>query len=748
MSDRAERANVIVSDRRPLGKLRVVELSGRIAAAYCGRMLAGAGATVTVVQPPGGHPLRRRRPAPGVTPGGLWEFLSDGKDLAGAEDEAALVAAADVVLDDIGHQVGDRPGLIRATFSPFGLTGPWRDRPVTEFVLQAMCGSTGRRGLPGRPPVHAGGAPVEYAAGSYAAAAISCYRWSQQVPDAGVHLDCSLLEAGAGTMHAFVTLDATFRADKTRPPRTVQIPSIEPTSDGYVGLSTITAQQFTDFLTMIGRPDLAADHSLLIPEERQRRRDEVLGAIRAWTGTRTTAEVVDLAIAYRIPVAPIGNGRTLPTQDHFVARQVFRSLPSGAIAPRLPFSITENDPSPETSPRSRWSGADPSPESDLPLAGLRVADLTAFWAGPAATHLLAALGADVVKVENPDRPDGMRYTTVKPDGPDWLEWSAVFHGVNANKRSLGLDLRQPDDLDRFKEMIGWADVVIENFSPRVLDQLGLPTEVIRSINPEAVIVRMPAFGLDGPWRDRTGFAMTVEQASGLAWQTGYTDGPPMDVGGVCDPLCGMQAVVSLMEALRRRSVSGRGALVQVPLVEVALNLAAEQVVQYATDGALVARGSNSGPDGAPQGVYPARGDDHWVALSVRDDAEWESLCQLMNAPGRDRNADPADPDHLDRLIAAWTSTRAVQDVVGQLVAVGIPAAEVVVPGEVADNPQLRARGFFEPLQHPVVGNYEIPSLPFRIEGGRSRWYRTPPPTVAQHSASMEDAFRPDSWSPA
>jgi crotonobetainyl-CoA:carnitine CoA-transferase CaiB-like acyl-CoA transferase len=694
--------------------LRVVEFSRGVAAAYCGKLLAEAGAEVNVVRPPGAHPLEQRRPHPGAAPGALHAFLTGPKQVVDADEAASLLTGADVLIDEGGKpdQGGSRFPGVRVSFTPFGLDGPWRDRPANEFILQAMTGSIAKRGLPGRPPVYSGGAPIDFVAGSYGAAAVSCF-----ILAAGpVHLDVSLLEAGAVTMHAFMTIDASFRGAPLWRSRRTMIPSIEPTADGYVGFSTITAQQFTDFLMMIGRPDMA-----------------------------TTAEIVETATALRIPVAPIGEGRNLPENDHLRQRGVFAHGTDGLLRPRRPWLVRGTDAAnaAHAVPTSHepWSGPPPGSPPDRPLSGLRVADLTAFWAGPAATHVLAALGADVVKVESPKRPDGMRFTSVRPGEPQWLEWSPVFHGVNANKRSVALDLHDDADRRAAEKLIEWCDVVIENFSPRVLDDLGLGEERIRALNPAAVLVRMPAFGLDGPWRDRTGFAMTVEQASGMAWQTGYSDGPPMDVGGVCDPMGGMHAVVALMSALRDRAATGKAAVVEVPLFEVALNAAAEQIVQYSLDGTLVVRDSNRGPDGAPQGVYQADREDTWVAVSIRDDEEWQRLCPLIGEPAWADDprlgtveARRAAHDTIDGRLADWCSLRPAAESVEMLVEAGIPAAEAVLPAMVAANPQLVARRFDEVLDHPVTGRHAIPSLPFRLAGTPAAgWYRAPAPTVGQHS---------------
>ncbi len=228
-----------------------------------------------------------------------------------------------------------------------------------------------------------------------------------------------------------------------------------------------------------------------------------------------------------------------------------------------------------------WPPREPSAHrTELPLRGITVVDLTAFWAGPAATHLLAMLGADVVKVESVQRPDGMRFAGgFRADVERWWEYSWVFHGVNAGKRSITLDLESDSGRELLGRLVADADVVIENFTPRVMENFGLGYDVLKGFNERIIEVRMPGFGLDGPWRDRVGFAMTMEQLAGLAWLTGYPDGLPTAPRGACDPLAGVHATFLTVAALEHRRRTGRGQLVEVPMIDVVLNASALQVIE-------------------------------------------------------------------------------------------------------------------------------------------------------------------------
>jgi crotonobetainyl-CoA:carnitine CoA-transferase CaiB-like acyl-CoA transferase len=365
----------------------------------------------------------------------------------------------------------------------------------------------------------------------------------------------------------------------------------------------------------------------------------------------------------------------------------------------------------------------PERPAGLPLAGLRVIDFTAFWAGPAATHSLAAFGADVVKIESVQRPDGIRYSGgMRKDVDDWWEYGWVFHAMNTNKRSVTLDLQSDDGIRLVKELVRHADVVIENFSPRVMEQFGLGADALLELNPRVVVVRMPAFGLTGPWRDRVGFAPTMEQIAGLAWVTGLPDGPPVAPRGACDPLAGAHAAFTVLAALEFADRTGRGQLVEVPMIETVLNVTAVQTMEFEVFGKVLERRGNRGHGVALQDIYRCAGEDDWIAVSVRTDDDLSSLAELIAGRGVD--------------IEEWLATQDAAVVVERLTGAGIPAAVVVSPSLVTENPQLRHRGFFECLEHPRTGAGLYPCPPFARFDGAENWLLRTPPTLGQHNGEV------------
>ncbi|MEZ4331159.1 MAG: CoA transferase [Myxococcota bacterium] len=775
---------------RPFQGLRIVELASQIAGPYATKLFVDAGAEVIKVEAPAGDPMRRWTASFQTLGRGesspLYQFLNAGKrsialdpgDAGDREILADLAAWADIVIEDQGPDglealgldpeawLEANPRLALVRISPWGQEGPWAQRPATDFTLQAASGSLEYRGFPWREPVAAGGRIVDWVAGSFAAVcALAAWRSARQ-SGTGQIVDLSSFECALQCLTIFGDLGSQFLGGLL--PRAIEIPSIEPTKDGHVGICTQTGQQWTDFCAMLGRQDIAQDPRFLEGRERMEQIDFMQEFIHGWMKERTTAEVIELCELIRIPVAPIGNGRDLPQFDHLQAREVYARAPGGFLQPRPPYRIDtverpaigatsridgdrgavlerlarDREAREATRKKSGTSDVFSRGYPDLPFSGLRVVDLTAFWAGPYATSILSDLGADVVKIESIQRPDGMRFAGAARHRTPLYEWGNVFHGANPGKRDVTIRLDHPDGVVLVKRLLADADIVIENFSARVMPSFGLDWETMRKINPRLISVRMPAFGLDGPWRDRLGFAMTIEQVSGLAWLTGYDD-LPLVVRGVCDPLGSVHAVFAIGLALAERERTGRGRQVEVPLVEPALNIAAEQVIEYSAFGTLLTRHANVMPHAAPQGVFETANADERVAVSVTTESAWAGLCRALGA--EDWAADPALSTHADRFaahatlatrLAEWIRPQTREAVLERLLAEGVPAAASINNHRLFPNPQLDARGFFQTMKHPVTGETRYPSFPATFSAFERDLHRSPPPTLGQHNREI------------
>ena len=751
----------------PLAGLTLVEMGSRVAAPYVGKLFTDAGATVVKVESPRGDPFRQWS-ASGASIGagddGAWfQFLNAGKrstiiDLeapGGLQRLFGLIAAADVVVDDhdpaaaqsLGVSAAEiraaNPATVVATLTPFGALGPWADRPANDFTLQALVGATDARGVPGEEPVYCGGDLGDFVVASLVAPAVLAMTLAARSSGRGVHIDASQFEAMMLAFQQYRTIYDVF-APAYRPGRQIEIPSVEPAKDGLVGFCTITGQQWQDFCAMIGDPELADDESLASFDQRMDRREEVWARIRAFTAERTVDELVEMAQAFRIPAGPIGTGDVVAELDHFAERAVFVETPGGFLQPRPPYQFSESvlaplrpapalgeaDEIPSAAPGGPLLGRD----AHRPLAGVKLLDLSAFWAGPFATNLFRVLGAELVKVESHTRLDGMRWAAGPiPVGDRMWEWSPVYHGANVGKTVVNLDLGTERGRELLHRMIGESDIVLENYSPRVVESWGVTWERVQELNPRTTLVRVPAFGTAGPWRDHVGFAMTMEQVSGLANRTGHPDGPPLVPKGPVDTMAGMHCVFAALLALVERERTGRGQLVEVPLIEAALQASAEQVVEYSAYGAVLERMGNRSPSASPQGLYRTAADDEWLAVSVETSAQWAVLTDLVDGlSGLDRRD---DADAIDAVLADWSGRRHGDAAAAELYRAGIPAAVCVHFNDAGQAVQHDFRRFFQWKDHPMTGWTPYPGYPFQVDGEHLD-LGDPAPLLGQHNDAV------------
>ncbi|OBJ40070.1 acyl-CoA hydratase [Mycobacterium colombiense] len=730
----------------PLAGLHVVEIASEISGPYAAKLLVDLGAEVVKIEPPTGDPLRHWGPfASGVVDpdrSGLFEYLNAGKhpatlDLSEADDLATargLIGRAHLLIDDSGPGTLEgrglgvedlqriNPNLVLLRISGFGQSGPFRRRRATPLTLQAASGWISCRDLE-RPPVQVGARIAEYVAGAYGAlGALTALR---SRPDGRVaEVDVSQLESLLSTLpYPMLMAQRMRRLGLPANLRSAPMLGVVRAADGWVGINCLTGQHWLDVCAMLGLPEFG-EHQLAImmggPE-----RDDFFAKAEPVLAGQTVAEIVELAQALRIPAAPVNDGATVLNCPQYAERGFF--VEAGSFRrPGPPFRLSKTPvaqprPAPRLGERpTAWTGdgrALQQAPGPLPFTGLRVLDLTTFWAGAYLTCYLGAFGADIVKVESIQRPDGHRYSgAFAYEGDDWYERSPIWQGTNLNKRDLTLDLTSPRGLDLARRLAAEADVVVENFSPRVVENFGLDYDSLTALNPDVIVVRMPGYGLHGPWRDYVGWALNFEQTSGMSAVTGYPDGPPCNPQGPADPIVGVHAGVALLAALEHRNRTGAGQLIEIAQIEVAAAVTAEPVIEYSMNGVVRPREGNR-RRGCLQGVYPTNEDDVWVALSVPDQ--------------------PIDHDVFDELVAAWTRTQTAAAIVETSQAQGI-AAERVITGDQMYDPefiaaQLDARGYYEELEHPITGPHRYPGWPFRITPGPRHQHRTAPPTLGQHN---------------
>jgi crotonobetainyl-CoA:carnitine CoA-transferase CaiB-like acyl-CoA transferase len=713
--------------------LRVVDLSTGIAGGYCSKLLTDLGADVVKLERREGDPLRRYSATGSVgedgdSDGVLFRYLHTSQRSVVTEDRDRIrswVGGADVVLESFVPGAAEELGIIgvapvTVSISSFGRGGPDSELSMPEEVLQARSGSLSNHGHMDKPPLTVGGQLGEYVTGAFAALGAVTAWWRASRTGEPEHVDVSMLEAMQYTLVTVPTVMARFPGGRMMTFRWVMIPGNEPTGDGeYVGITTVTTLQWRSLLRVIGRDDLADDEELATMLGRFRRAGEVNDVIRGWTRQHTAEEVVERCAEGRVPAAVVGNGQLLPTFVQLAERRAFERQPASSfVRPRAPFRFSAvrdrvMTPAPrlgapdddDQAPAPRPVGGTPGAVGDRPFTGIRVLDFTAFWSGPFATAWWSAMGADVIKVESVQRPDGIRFSAaVRPKvEPRYYEMAGLFHATNLGKRGITLDLGQPEGVALATRLIERSDIVCENFTPRVMDGFGLDYEAMRAIRPDVIVLRLPAFGLEGPWRDRPGFAQTMEQITGMAWRTGYEDGPPIIPGGFVDPAVGVHAAIALVAALEYRDRSGEGQLVEMPMIEVAAAMTAEQVAEHSAYGELLGRRGE-------RGVYRCEGEgEQWVAVDLESDP--------LAAEER----------------AAWCAQRPPDQAAKELLDAGIPAAAMVPAFMALDDPQLRARGYFEPVAHPLVGEHEYPGWPMRFSAGPDRYWRDPAPLLGQHN---------------
>jgi len=763
--------------------VQALEAGEGLAIAYAGHLLARLGAVVWKVEPPRGDPIRALGPFPDDVPhperGAHHLFYNGGKRSLALDPErrgdrallGRLARAADVLLVDAAWAEATRAGAlarrgaVAVVVTPFGLTGPYRDLPACDLVLQAMMGLAYITGEPDRPPLPLGLPVAELTAGQLAAGIALACLWRRRQGGRGFLVDLSCWEAALTAMeHSPMAWSYQRRVWRRRGNLGGLAGwGLYPCRDGYVGVISGLGDAYLRFLAMVGPP--LDDPRFRSMSARSRHAEEMHAAILSWLAERGREEVVREAQARRLPFGYLHTAADLLASPQLRARRFFGVVRQPGLGPltvpRAPFRARGARLRLAPAPRldahrplaRRLAPPPPAPtglERRLPLAGVRVLEMAIVWAGPLCGRLLAEAGAEVIKLEAARRPDLIRgparplhpadgvYPGARP-GPDPWNRHAYFNDRNRGKLGVCLDLDREEGRALARALAVRCDVVVENFSPGALARYGLDYASLRALRPDLIYLSMPAQGLSGPERGHVGYGATNDLTSGLISVTGYDDGTPQNAGiNVSDPVAAFHGFVAVAAALHYRARTGRGLHIDLSQRESTAYFMAPHVLDYLWNGRVAGPRGSAHPCWAPHGLYPCRGEDSWLAIVVRHDEEWRRLCRLapplaplagLGAPER-----LARRQEIDALLSSWTRTLPREEAWALLRRAGVPAGPAYEGPALFADPHLRRRRFWVAAPHPSAGRRLYPGPPWRL--GADGVGRRPAPTLGQHNRDV------------
>ena len=758
----------------PLQGIRVVEVAEGVAGPFCGRMLAAFGADVIKVEPtPHGDRTRTLGPRlPDVErseASTLYLYLNMGKRSVALDSRSSdgatalmrLVESADILVEDwspearsdiaLDSTLEENPGLIDLSLTPFGTDGPYSNWSSTPLVSLALGGFLYLSGDEDREPLMLPGYQSEYLAGLHAYSGAMVALWKRVSTGHGGRVEVSEIESLAA-LHQFTTVMHTYsglvrsrhgrrwenKGAYGRYPITVL-----PCKDGYVAFAVSTEGQWEMLFPMLGRAELLQEPRFETFPERRKHASEIDSILIDWMKDKTRAEVFELAAGtWSEPASPLLELGEVLEDRQLAHRKLFKEVDhpdAGPLRyPTVPFKMSATHPKFERAPRlgehnheglaDVGAGFKPAPtvqpltphSSPLsPLNDVRVLDLTRVWSGPLATRILGDYGAEVIKISDPRIPiDRLSGTNNK---------------LNRNKVNLALRLDHEDGRELFLDLVATSDVVVENFRPRVMRNFDLTYERLREVRPDIVMCSMPGFGTTGEYADYPAFGPSVEAMTGLSSMMGYEGGEPRTSSlAYPDPVAGLNAVAAIMTALHHRSQTGEGQFIDLALNEGPICQIGEHIAAYSRTGHQPPRTGNSHPVHAPYGVYPAAGDDNWVAICVQSDTEWRDLCGLMVRPElaydpkfSEESARRSNRDDVDSIVSGWSRTLDGEHIASAAQSVGIAAGRVAKNWQMLDDVHLDARGFFVELEEPDVGRKKYPGQAIIMDGLRkSDWIPT------------------------
>lgn len=731
----------------PLQGVRVLDLTDGFGDTAC-RFLADLGAEVVLVELPGGSASRS---APPIRNGVSIPFalrnanklgvVVDLDDEAGRDRLRSLAVSSDILIESLppGHLAARgvgfadlravNPALVAVSVTPFGQDGPYRDWAATEQVLYALSGVLSRSGEPGEPPLLPPNGLVAETVGAHTAWSALLAYYDRLHTGQGQSVDISAYEV---VVHGFDPgfgvqgSAAAGRAEdfpRGRPDATNFYP-VYRCADGQVRICLLAKRQWRAMFEWLGEPAEFADPKYDTIPARFAASDRLNPLIEALFAQYTRDQLVAEGASRGIPIGGLNVVSEVLTTEHFEASGTFvDAVIAPGLEARIPSGYTKIDgaragfrfraPEPGEhdelvfgSRRDEPRTSIPAPRRPVgsrPFEGLRVLDMGVVVFGAELGRQFADHGADVIKIENSDFPDGLRQSKRKGTLAASVAWG------HRNRRSLGLNLRTPEGVRVFRKLAAEADIVLANFKPGTLASMGLSYEELAAINPRIIVSESSAFGSVGPWNTRLGYGPLVRAACGVSALWRYSDSSD----GLCDGstvypdhIGGQIAATAVLATLIDRLRTGRGAVIEIAQADVAIVALGNQLVaEHLRSGSISAPG-NADPYAAPAGLFSAAGDDEWCVVTVRDDADWRSLCSVLNRP--ELVEDPrfatsaARLGHrgdADRIVAEWIAGRGPTEAMQALQAGCVPAGAMHRLPELLTDPQLVARGAYTELEH-------------------------------------------------
>ncbi|OWU84374.1 hypothetical protein ATO6_11700 [Oceanicola sp. 22II-s10i] len=764
--------------------IRVLEIGSSTALSYCGKIFADFGAEVIKAEPQGGDPLRQMHPVIDIGGGrqeSAWfawastnkrSVTADWRTAADAAHLAALAASCDVVLDarkpadtrsgPLAHDAltAAHPGLVLTAVTAFGTGGPYENYEASEAVIRALGGLVEGMGAVEGPPMVTEDGQTGIKCGLAAFIPTAASLFDRTSGGRSVELSCQDAVAHA------VELDMSYASRGTPRKRSgVNLfgrhypASIYKTADGWLGVSTVTHAQWRGMCEAFGLGDIAEDPLYKTHDVRLQNAAQLDATLEPVIATKTSEEWFWICNKLKLPVVIVPRMDQLLQQKVHRERAAFVPVRIGDASfegPILPARLGGDmepahggtaplaggdDAAYATAPEARPAGQR-APKGRMPLEGIRIVDLSMGWAGPFCTRHLADLGAEVIKVEGCSYPDWWRGTNYNREFYEerTYEKNYAYLMMNRNKKGVTIDLTVPEGRQMLLDIVAEADGFIENYSSEVLPKLGLTHDVLRQANPNLVIVPMAAFGLDNEWSATRAYGGTLEQATGLPTLMGNPEDPPtMGAYAYGDPVGGYNAATTMILGLLARQKTGQGLTAKFSQIEGMLTLCAGGITEQSATGKVSERIGNRHRSFAPQGAYACKGENSWLVLTVRSDAEWQALAGLI---GLD---DPAlatvegrraQHDRIDAAINGWLAGMTSDEEMEKLQSLGIAAGVARATPDMLTDPNMTARNTWVTVNRAFVGDMILQNTAYRLNGAPCP-INNPSPTLGEFN---EDVF--------